>query len=237
LFFIDDPFLDDVCLSDTCNGVDLSSFSNEFNSARFPAVPIALSCSLLFFFDRDLSFSDEDVDESSSGWRVNRSNISAGSTAPSDKIRFPPTFALVGAAATGFRVSVGSANEKSDPLDRPVLPLGPFLRQFSARWRLTLLIENDPEASGGSFEETGAFFLAAAGLERPPFDGSFHPTEVFGHPGFGESEFGFADGEEENFQWRSMVCIRTMQWIARETRETHEKVRVADKIGKQRGWL
>ena len=106
----------------------------------------------------------------------------------------------VGAAAKCFRVSVGSANEKSDPLDRPVLPLGPFLRQFSARWRLTLLIENDPEASGGSFEETGAFFLAAAGLERPPFDGSFHPTEVFGHPGFGESEFGFTDGEEEDFQ-------------------------------------
>lgn len=106
--------MDDVCLSDTCNGVDLSSFSNEFKSARFPAVPIALSCSLHFlpitslselrlfrFFDRDLSFSDEDVDESSSGWRVNRSNISAGSTAPSDKIRFPPTFALVGAAAFG----------------------------------------------------------------------------------------------------------------------------------------
>ena len=40
------------------------------------------------FFD---SPSNEEVDESSSsGGRVNRSNIAGGSTAPNDKIRFPP---------------------------------------------------------------------------------------------------------------------------------------------------
>jgi len=109
----------------------------------------------------------------------------------------------VGAAPECLSVPVGPANEKSDPLDRPVLPFGPFLRKFAARGRLAPLIQNDPEASGGSVEKAGAFFLASTGLERAPFDGSLHPSKVFPHPGFGEGESGFADGEEENFQWKT----------------------------------
>lgn len=110
--FFDVPVLlvlEEVNLSETCIGVDLSSFSKEFNSLRSPALPMALSRSLFFlpmtslsavvrlfrFVVCNLSFSEEeDVDESSSGGRVNRSNISGGNTAPNDKIRFPPLFAL-----------------------------------------------------------------------------------------------------------------------------------------------
>ena len=56
---------------------------------------------LFLVFDCDLSFSDDDVDESSSGCRVNRSKISGGNTAPNDKIRFPPAFFALCAALGG----------------------------------------------------------------------------------------------------------------------------------------
>ena len=94
---------------------------------------MALRCSLFFlpmtslsaearlfpFFDCNLSFSEEeDVDESSSGGRVNRSNISGGNTAPNDKIRFPPLFtlwALEGSdPARGFGASVVEIVDAAD---------------------------------------------------------------------------------------------------------------------------